>query len=378
MKIPSQTPEQNAYRRPSASTTRAVEMSVPKHHATRKQRAHAEVVDGRFTSAYCSAPMLAICAARHGGPEVLKLETLPLLEPRAGEALVRIEAAGVNFIDVYQRTGLYPSPLPARLGLEGAGVVEAIGHGVTEVCPGDRVAWQGVPGSYATHNLIPCDKLVILPRGIDARTAAAVMLQGMTAHYLVRSTYPLKPGETCVVHAAAGGVGLLLCQMAKRAGARVIATVSTADKAALARDAGADHTVLYSTEDFEAEVKRLTGGRGVEVVYDSVGKTTFEKSLNCLALRGCFVLYGQSSGPVPAVDPRALSLKGSLFFTRPSLHHYVATREELLARATEVLRWVESGALKVRIGATFALSEAAAAHRELEARRTTGKVLLIP
>ena len=322
--------------------------------------------------------MLAIRARRHGGPEVLELETLPDPQPGPGQALVRIGAAGINYIDVYHRTGLYPMPLPAPIGLEGAGVVEAVGAGVTEVRPGDRVAWQGAPGSYATHNLVPADRLVILPPEIDARTGAAILLQGLTAHYLTRSTYRLQPGETCLVHAAAGGVGLLLCQMAKRAGARVIGTVSTEEKAELAREAGADDLILYTKENFESAVKRLTEGKGVEVVYDSVGKTTFEKSLDCLARRGFLVLYGQSSGPIPAIDPRALNLRGSLFFTRPSLHHYDTTREELLERANDVLGWVSRGELRIRIGATFPLPAAPAAHRALEGRETTGKVLLIP
>jgi NADPH2:quinone reductase len=306
------------------------------------------------------------------------LEELPTPKPGDGQALVRIEAAGVNFIDVYQRTGLYKNPLPYGLGLEGAGVVEAVGSGVTTVRVGDRVAWTGIPGSYATHNVVPADKLVTLPAGVDARAGASAMLQGMTAHYLAHSTYPLKAGDTCVVHAAAGGVGLLLCQMAKRAGARVIGTVSTEEKAKLAREAGAHDVILYTRQDFEAEVKRLTGGKGVQVIYDSVGKDTFEKGFNCLATRGYMVLYGASSGPVAPLDPQALNAKGSLFLTRPSLFHYTATREDLAKRAGDVLGWIQKGELKLRIGATFPLAEAAKAHQDLEGRRTTGKVLLIP
>ncbi len=322
--------------------------------------------------------MKAIRVHEYGGPEVLKLEDLPTPKPGAGQALVKLEAIGVNYIDTYQRKGLYKGPLPFPLGSEGAGVVEAVGLEVTEVRVGDRVAYAGVLGSYAEHVLAPAERLVKLPQGLDARLGAAAMLQGMTAHYLVHSTYPLKKGEACLVHAAAGGVGLLLCQMAKRAGARVIGTVSTEEKAKLAREAGADEVILYTWQDFEAEVKRLTSGRGVEVVYDSVGKDTLDKSLNCLVPRGYLVLFGQSSGPVPPFDLQILSAKGALFLTRPSLIHYVATREELLRRAGDVLGWARSGELKLRIGATFPLTEAAQAHRELEGRKTTGKVLLIP
>jgi NADPH2:quinone reductase len=322
--------------------------------------------------------MRAIRVHQFGGPEAMKLEELPAPKPGDGQALVRIEAAGLNFIDVYQRTGAYKNPLPYSLGLEGAGVVEAVGHGVTTVRAGDRVAWTGVAGSYATHNLVPADRLVTLPAGVDARSGAAAMLQGMTAHYLAHSTYPLKHGDTCLVHAAAGGVGLLLCQMARRAGARVIGTVSTEDKAKLAREAGAHDVILYSRDDFEAEVKRLTGGKGLQVVYDAVGRDTFDKGLNCLAPRGYMVLYGAASGPVAPLDPQVLNAKGSLFLTRPSLFHYIATREDLVRRAGEVLGWIQKGELKLRIGATFPLAEAAQAHRDLEGRRTTGKVLLLP
>ena len=322
--------------------------------------------------------MRAIRVHGYGGPEVLTWEEQATPSPEAGQALVRLEAVGVNYIDIYHRTGLYKNPLPFTLGLEGAGVVEGVGPGVSEVRVGDRVAYQGVQGSYATHALVPAARLVVLPAGLDARTGAAAMLQGMTAHYLVHATYPLKPGETALLHAAAGGVGLLLIQMAKRRGARVLGTVSTPEKARLAKEAGADEVIQYTTQDFETEVKRLTGGRGVQVVYDSVGKTTFEKSLNVLAPRGTLVLFGQASGPVPPVDLGILAGKGSLYVTRPTLGHYVATREELLRRAGDVLGWVQAGELTLRIEHTFPLARAAEAHRALEGRRTTGKVLLIP
>ena len=322
--------------------------------------------------------MKAIRVHEHGGPEVLRVEDLPIPTPAPGEALAKLAAIGVNYIDTYQRKGLYKGPLPFPLGSEGAGVVEAVGPDVTEFRAGDRVAYAGVLGSYAEYNLVPAERLVKLPLALDAQVGAAAMLQGMTAHYLVYSTYPLKKGETCLVHAAAGGVGLLLCQMAKRLGARVIGTVSTEEKARLAKEAGADEVILYTEQDFEAEVKRLTGGRGVQVIYDSVGKDTFDKGLNCLVPRGYMVLFGQSSGPVAPVDPQVLNAKGSVYLTRPTLVHYVMTRADLLKRANEILGWVAAGELKVRIGATFPLTEAARAHRELEGRKTTGKVLLIP
>jgi NADPH:quinone reductase len=327
--------------------------------------------------------MHAIQITEHGGPEVLKWTELPTPSPAKGEVLVRVDAAGVNFIDVYLRKGMYRTPLPAILGIEGAGTVEALGQEVSEVLVGDRVAWSDrvgatTPGgSYATHAVIPAARLVPVPSEIDTRVAAASMLQGMTAHYLSQATFPLRAGHTCLVHAAAGGVGLLLCQMAKAAGARVIGTVSTPEKASLARGAGADDTILYTSQDFEQETRRLTSGRGVDVVYDSVGKTTFDKSLASLAPRGMLVLYGQSSGPVAPLDPQVLNAKGSLYLTRPNHAHYVATRDELLARASEVLGWVKAGKLKVRIGATFPLRDAAEAHRALEGRSTTGKVLLV-
>jgi NADPH2:quinone reductase len=322
--------------------------------------------------------MRAIRIHQYGGPEAMQIEDLPTPAPGAGQARIRLEAAGVNFIDVYQRSGLYKGNLPVPLGLEGAGVVEALGPGAEHVKVGDHVAWTGVPGSYATHNLVPADRLVALPAGVDARHGAAAMLQGMTAHYLAHDSYPLRAGDTCLVHAAAGGVGLLLCQMAKRAGARVIGTVSTEDKAKLARGAGADEVILYTRQDFSAEVKRLTGGKGVQVVYDSVAKDTFDKGLDCLAPRGRMILYGQSSGPIGPFDPQILNAKGSLFLQRPSLVHHILTRDDLVKRAGEVLGAIQRGQLNLRIGATFPLAEAAQAHRDLEGRKTTGKVLLIP
>src|SRR5512143_586055 len=322
--------------------------------------------------------MKAIRVHACGGPEVMALQDCPEPEPGEGQALVRIEAVGVNFIDIYQRMGLYRLALPFTPGNEAAGIVVKTGPGVTEVAAGDRVAYAGAIGSYAEQAVVPAWRLVGIPKGIDAKTAAALMLQGMTAHYLAHATYPLKPGDACLVHAAAGGVGLLLVQIAKRRGARVIGTVSTAEKADLARKAGADDVILYTEQDFESETRRLTGGKGVQVVYDSVGMTTFEKSLSCLAGRGCLVLYGQASGPVPAFDPQVLNAKGGLYLTRPSLAHYTATREELLERANDVLGWAARGELKVRIGAEFPLAEAPEAHRQLAGRLTTGKVVLIP
>ncbi len=322
--------------------------------------------------------MKAIRVKTLGGPEVLTLEDIPDPKPGPGEAVVKLEAAGLNYIDVYYRTGLYKAQLPITLGVEGGGVVTEVGPSVTEVKAGDRVAYSGVLGSYAQFAAVPASRLVKLPEGLDGKAGAAAMLQGMTAHYLSHATYPLKPGDWCLVHAAAGGVGLLLCQMAKMRGARVIGTVSTEAKAKLAREAGADEVILYTTQDFEAEVKRITGGAGVPVVYDSVGKTTFDKSLNCLAPRGVMALYGQSSGPVPPLDPAILNQKGSLFLTRPSLVHHTATRQELLQRSGDVLGWIKAGKLKLRIDLTLPLAQAADAHRQLEGRQTTGKVLLIP
>jgi NADPH2:quinone reductase len=322
--------------------------------------------------------MKAIRVTATGGPEVLRYEDVPDPQPAAGQALVRIEAAGVNFIDLYQRGGQYVTQLPAILGQEAAGAVAALGPGVTELKVGDRIAYAGVLGAYAEYAAVPADRLVKLPDGVSARQGAAAMLQGITAHYLATTTYPLKAGDTCLVHAAAGGVGLLLCQIAKLRGARVFGTVSTREKAELARGAGADEVILYTEQDFEVEVRRLTQGVGLQVVYDSVGRTTFEKGLSCLARRGMMVLFGQSSGPVAPFDPQVLNRKGSLFLTRPTIGHYIATRVELLARAGDVLSWLGAGKLKVRIGHEFPLAEAAQAHRELEGRATTGKVLLIP
>jgi NADPH2:quinone reductase len=322
--------------------------------------------------------MQAIRVFDTGGPEVMELVEIEAPSPGPSDVLVRVEAAGVNFIDIYHRSGQYKLPFPIPLGLEGAGVVEAAGQDVRGVQPGDRVAWARAPGSYASHVVVPEAAVVKVPEDVDAKLAAAVMLQGMTAHYLAMSTYPLAPGDTCLVHAAAGGVGLLLCQIAKRAGARVIGTVSTEEKAARARGAGADEIILYATSDFEAEARRVTQGQGVSVVYDSVGKDTFMKSLGCLRRRGMLVLYGQSSGAVPPVDPQLLSQKGSLFLTRPTLNDYAATPDELAARAGDLFRWIAAGELRVTVGATFPLSQAALAHEKLGNRETVGKVLLIP
>jgi NADPH2:quinone reductase len=322
--------------------------------------------------------MKAVRVQTPGGVEALRYEDLEAPSPKAGEALVKIEAVGVNFIDIYIRSGMYKNPLPLTLGQEGAGVVEVTGPNVTEVQVGDRVAYSGVAGSYAEYAVVPAARLVKIPDGLSTQDAAAAMLQGMTAHYLAHTTYPLKSGDTALVHAAAGGVGLLLVQMAKRRGARVFGTVSTEDKAKLAREAGADEVILYTQQDFEVEVKRLTDGRGLQVVYDSVAKTTFEKGLNCLAPRGYMVLYGQSSGPVPAFDLAQLGAKGSLFITRPTLGHYTLTREELLQRAGDVLGWIRDGRLKLRIDQTFLLKDAGEAHRRLEGRQSTGKLLLVP
>ena len=322
--------------------------------------------------------MKAVRVHAPGGPEALKYEDVPEPTPKAGEAVVKIDAAGLNYIDVYQRSGLYKLDLPLTLGLEAGGTVTAVGAGVTEVKVGDKVAYTGVPGAYAQYAAVPAQRLVVLPPGLQPKQGAAAMLQGMTAHYLACSTYPLKTGDTCLVHAAAGGVGLLLCQIARIRGARVIGTVSTDEKAKLARAAGADQVILYTKQDFEVEVKRITGGKGLQVVYDSVGKTTFDKGFNCLAPRGMMVLYGQSSGPIGAFDPQVLNQKGSLFLTRPSLGHYTATREELQQRAGEVLGWIRDGKLKLRTELEFPLKDVAEAHRALEGRQTTGKVLLIP
>jgi NADPH2:quinone reductase len=322
--------------------------------------------------------MRAIRVHQSGGPEVLIEQDIPVPQPKPGEARVKLEAIGVNFIDIYQRTGLYALPTPFTLGMEGAGTVDAVGEGVTEVKSGDRVAYSMVLGSYADYAIVPAWKLAPLPANLDTKSAAALMLQGMTAHYLTHSTYPLKKGETAVVHAAAGGVGLLLVQIAKHLGAHVIGTVSTEAKARLAREAGAADVIVYTEADFLPEVRKLTGGRGAHVVYDSVGRDTFNKSLDCLRPRGYMVLFGQSSGPVSAFDPALLAGKGSLFLTRPTLAHYALDREELLARAGDLFGWVAEGKLKLRIDHTLPITRAADAHRDLEARRTTGKVLLLP
>lgn len=322
--------------------------------------------------------MKAIRVHEPGGVEVLKYEEVPVPKPGKGEALVKIEAAGVNFIDIYNRTGLYSMTLPFTPGHEGAGVVSESGADVKEIKKGDRVAYCGAIGSYAEYAVVPAGMLVKLPKEIDTKQGAAAMLQGMTAHYLSHTTYPLKPGDTCLIHAAAGGVGLLLVQMAKKRGARVFGTVSTEAKAKLAKEAGADEVILYTKQDFEAEVKRLTAGQGVQVVYDSVAKDTFEKSLSCLVPRGMLASYGQSSGALPPFDLSVLARKGSLFLTRPILGHYTRTREELLQRSGDVLGWIVSGELKLRIDKTFPLSEAGEAHAMLAGRKSTGKLLLIP
>jgi NADPH2:quinone reductase len=322
--------------------------------------------------------MKAIRVEAFGGPEVLRPGEAAEPSPEPGEIVVRVEAAGVNYIDTYHRTGLYPNPLPLVPGLEGAGVVTARAGDVTLFREGDRVAWATALGSYAEKLRLPAQKAVAVPAGTDSRTAAAVMLQGMTAQYLTASTFPLAKGHTCLVQAAAGGAGLLLVQMAKARGARVIGTTSTEAKAALAREAGADDVILYTQQDFLAETRRLTSGRGVDVVYDGVGKDTALKSLDCLAPRGMLVLYGNASGPVAPIDPLLLAQKGSLFLTRPQLFHHVADRQSLEARATEVLAATASGRLRVRIERAYPLAEAAEAHRALESRKTSGKLLLVP
>jgi NADPH2:quinone reductase len=322
--------------------------------------------------------MKAIRIHQFGGPEILHHEEVPDPSPKAGEALVKIEAAGVNFIDTYQRSGAYKVALPAILGQEGAGTVSAIGPGVTNVKIGDKVAWTGILGSYAQAIAVPADRLVVLPAGVTTKQGAAIMLQGMTAHYLASSTYPLKAGDTCLVHAGAGGVGLLLTQIAKARGARVITTVSTDEKVKLSRGAGADDVVLYTKHDFEEAVMQITGGKKVQVVYDSVGKTTFDKSLNCLAPRGMLVLLGQSSGAVAPFDAQVLAQKGSLFLTRPTLVNYIAKRAELEQRSSDLFSWIAAGTLRLRMEFDFALKDVAKAHQALEGRKTTGKVLLIP
>jgi NADPH:quinone reductase len=322
--------------------------------------------------------MKAIQIQKTGGPEALTLVDLPVPKPKANEAVVKIAAIGVNFIDVYFREGRYPSALPFVDGQEAAGTVTEVGSEVKTVKPGDRVAYTGVIGAYAEYAAVPADRLVHVPDKITDQQAAAAMLQGMTAHYLLNSTYPLKKGETALIHAAAGGVGLLLVQMAKSIGARAIGTVGTEDKAKLAREAGAEEVIVYTQQDFEVETKRLTENKGVHVVYDGVGKSTFEKGLNVLRPRGYMVLFGGASGAVPPFDPIALSQKGSLFLTRPSLIHYIATRQELEQRSSDIFNMIIAGKLKLRIGHVYKLEEVQQAHRDLEGRKTTGKILLVP
>lgn len=322
--------------------------------------------------------MKAIRVHSFGGPEVLTLEDIPTPEPGAGQVLIKIAAAGINYIDIYHRSGLYPNQLPLTLGVEAAGTVAALGPDVSEVRVGDRVAYTGAPGAYAEYAVVPAQRLVPVPSDLSLDQAAAALLQGMTAQFLTHSTYPIHPGDQVLIHAAAGGVGLLLVQMAKRRGAQIFATVSTEAKAELARAAGADEIIFYNDEDFEAVIKQKTGGAGVHVVYDSVGRTTFDKSLSSLRPRGTMVLFGQSSGPVPPFDPNTLNAKGSLFLTRPSLFHYVAERSELLDRASAVLGAVASGELKLRIDHSLPLAQAAEAQNLLTSRATSGKLLLTP
>jgi len=340
----------------------------------------ARIVVTRITfapSIKCGARMHAIQVKRTGGHEALDYVEIEKPKPKSGEVLVRLESIGVNFVDVYHRSGLYKLPLPLTPGSEGAGVVEEIGDGVREFKKGDRVAFAMSPGSYAEYVVVAAAKLVPIPDDVDFKTAAAAMLQGMTAHYLAISTYPLKGGDIALVHAAAGGVGGLLVQVAKMRGARVIATVSTKEKAKIAQEAGADDIINYKESDFEAETLRLTDHKGVNVVYDSVGQTTFDKSLNCVTRRGLLALFGQSSGPVPTFDPSRLAKNGT-YLTRPSLAHYIAEREELLWRAREVFSWIGSGKLRLRIDREIPLRDAAEAHRLLESRKTMGKLLLRP
>ncbi len=322
--------------------------------------------------------MQAIQILTTGSADVLTLRDLPTPTPGAGEALIRIEASGVNFIDTYFREGRYPAHLPYTLGQEASGLVESVAPEVTEVKPGDRVAWCGIPGTYAQFAVAPVSRLVPIPDGVSFNDAAAALTQGITAHYLTHSTYAIQPGDEVLIHAGAGGTGLLFIQMAKALGARVFTTVSTAEKAALARDAGADEIILYTKEDFAAKVKQLTGGRGLPVVYDSVGKTTFEQSLQCLRARGLMVLFGGSSGPVPPFDLIRLSTMGSLYVTRPTMKDYIATTEDLRARTKDIFDGIANGMLKLRAEHIYPLAEAAQAHRDLEGRKTTGKLLLIP
>ena len=322
--------------------------------------------------------MKAVRIHQYGGLEVLNYEEVPLPEPGQGQVRVKIEASGVNFIDIYHRLGRYKPALPLTLGQEAAGRVDALGPGVSGVKAGERVVYASAQGSHAEFAIVPAWQLVSLPPAVDANSAAAVILQGMTAHYLTHSTYPLHKGDIALVHAAGGGTGQLLVQIAKKCGAFVIGTASTEEKAALAREAGADEVILYTQSDFEAEVKRITQNHGVDVVYDSVGKDTFDKSLNCLRRRGYMVLFGQASGPVPPFDPQILNAKGSLFLTRPTLGHYTADRAELAGRVNDLLTWMAAGELHVRIDKTFPLSQVAEAQRYLEGRQSKGKILLIP
>lgn len=322
--------------------------------------------------------MQLIRVYRHGGPEVMQLEEAPVPTPGPGQVLVKLEAIGVNYIEIYIRTGLYRRDLPLVPGNEGAGTVEAVGPEVRGVQEGDRVAWATEPGSYAQYQLVPASALVAIPEGLSFQQSAAVMVQGLTAHYLAVSTYPVGSKDTCLVHAAAGGLGQLLCQIARMRGARVIGTAGSPEKAAIAHEAGADEVILYRERDFAAATREFTGGAGVQVVYDMVGKDTFEGSLNSLARRGYLVLVGQASGPVPPLDPQLLNARGSLFLTRPTLGDYLATREDLLWRAGEVLQWLKAGKLRVRIDRVYPLAQAAEAHRALAARETAGKVLLTP
>ncbi len=322
--------------------------------------------------------MRAIRILETGGPEQLKLEHVDIPKPGPGQALVKLAAAGVNYIDVYQRSGLYKIALPFTLGMEGAGTVEAIADGITAVRPGDRVCYASVAGAYAEYAVVPLTSLIPVPPGLDLQLGAASMLQGMTAHYLTQSTYALKPGDTCLVHAAAGGTGGLIVQMAKMLGARVIGTTSTAEKAEHVKNAGADHVILYNEKDFDVEARRLTDGRGVDVVYDSVGKSTWDKSLNALRPLGMMVSFGNASGAVGTIDPLVLSQKGSLYLTRPTLANYISDPDLLRWRAGDVLRWVADGKLKIHIGGTYTLDRAEQAHRDLESRSTRGKLLLTP
>lgn len=321
--------------------------------------------------------MRGVRVHRHGGPEVLDPADLPDPTPGEGQALVELAAVGVNYIDTYFRSGLYPAELPFVPGVEGGGTVRAVGPGVTTVAPGDRVVWVNSLGSYATLAAVPVAELAPVPDDVDLETATAVALQGMTAHYLLHDTYPVAAGDDVLVHAAAGGMGLLLCQMARSLGARVVATTSSPEKDVLAREAGADETLRYG-DDLGDRVRALTGGAGVAVVYDGVGASTFDASLACLRVRGVLALYGAASGPVPPVDPQRLNSGGSLYLTRPSLHWHIRTPEALAARAAAVFSFVAAGDLSVRTGGRYALDDAASAHRDLESRRTTGKLLLLP